>query len=82
MQILKDIYLVHVDGYIGSYLPRKNYPIIGYADKEKFVDFCQSLREDFPEYRLRCVDNDGIRILIRDRIMQDRIMAQRLERGR
>lgn len=34
-------------------------PTITYAPQDKFIDFVDSLREDYSEYRLRCIDNQG-----------------------
>ena len=46
------------DDLIGSYWLRK-YQIIAYVPQDKFIDFVDSLREDYSEYRLRCIDNQG-----------------------
>ena len=56
---MKDIYLVHLsNGLIGAYRPGL-CPTITYAPQDKFIDFVDSLREDYSEYRLRCIDNQG-----------------------
>ena len=73
---MKEIYIVHVDGYIGSYMPNRRCPTIGYAPKDKFVDFCRGLKEDYPGYRLRGIDNEEIRSKIRQRIIQDKVLAK------
>ena len=70
MQI-KDIYLVHVDGNIGAYRHGK-CPMISYAPQDKFVDFVEGLKEDYPNYRLRCVHNLGIENKVRQIMMRDR----------
>ena len=50
---MKDIYLVHLsNGLIGAYRPGL-CPTITYAPQDKFIDFVDSLREDYPEYRQR-----------------------------
>lgn len=67
---MKDIYIVHVGNYIGAYRFGK-CPTIAYASAEKFIDFIQSLREDYPEYRLRCVRNWGIEEEVRKIIAVD-----------
>lgn len=71
---MKDIYIVHVGNYIGAYRCG-TCPTIVYAPAEKFIDFIQSIREDYPEYRLRCVRNWGIeeevmKVIDRDKILQ------------
>lgn len=77
MQKIKDIYLVHLDnGLIGAYRPGR-CPTIAYAPQDKFIDFVDSLREDYPEYRLRCVDNLGIREKILLRLNLERKGQQR-----
>lgn len=71
--VMKEIYLVHVDAYIGSYLPSK-HPVISYAPREKFIDFVKSLREDYPDFKPRCVINEGITETIRKKIQADKIL--------
>lgn len=71
---IKDIYIVHVGFYIGAYRCGK-CPSITYAKSTDFINFVQSLREDYPEYRLRCVRNWGIeeeviKVIDRDKILQ------------
>ena len=74
---IKDIYLVHVDGYIGAYKPGR-CPMISYAKQSRFIDFVESLREDYPGFRLRCVVNEGISERIRGKIKQDMIFEKML----
>lgn len=77
--MMKDIYLVHVDGQIGAYKPGK-FPLVSYAPQDKFIDFVKSLREDYPEFRLRCVANEGIAERIKIQIKQDIAMREFLYR--
>lgn len=74
--MIKDIYIVHTGEYIGAFLPAK-CPVISYTKSDKFIDFCLSLREDFPEYRLRCVRNAGIEGKINERILLDKLILKR-----
>lgn len=69
MQV-KEIYLVHVDEYIGAYHKGK-CPMITYAPADKFIDFAKGLREDYPQMKLRCVVNEGIENKVRQRITFD-----------
>jgi hypothetical protein len=69
MQV-KEIYLVHVDQYIGAYHKGK-CPMITYAPADKFIDFAKGLREDYPQMKLRCVVNEGIEEKVRKRINLD-----------
>lgn len=73
--MIKDIYLVHVDGYIGAYKPGR-CPMISYAKQNRFIDFVESLREDYPGFRLRCVVNEGISEEVRSKIKQDMIFEK------
>lgn len=72
---IKDIYLVHVDGYIGAYKPGR-CPMISYAKQNRFIDFVESLREDYPGFRLRCEVNEGISEKVRSKIKQDMIFEK------
>ena len=49
-----------------GYAPRKkcSFCIIG-KQGDSLVDFFSTVKEDFPEYRLRCVINNGIEEEIR-----------------
>lgn len=69
MQV-KEIYVVHVDQYIGAYHHGK-CPMISYAPADKFIDFAKGLREDYPQMKLRCVVNEGIENKVRQRITFD-----------
>ena len=51
-------------------------PTITYAPQDKFIDFVDSLREDYSEYRLRCIDNQGIRERIEKQVKIDRIILE------
>lgn len=55
---------------------KERCPTITYAPQDKFIDFVDSLREDYPEYRLRCVDNHGIRERIEKQVKADRIILE------
>lgn len=72
---VKEIYLVHVDGYIGAFYPSK-CPVISYAPADKFIDFAKGLREDYPQIKLRCVRNEGIENKVRQRMIIDRKLQQ------
>ena len=70
---MKEVYIVHVDEFIGSYIPSK-CPVISYAPREKFIDFVKSLREDYPDFKPRCVINEGIAEAVRKKIQADKIL--------
>lgn len=50
---------MRIDGVWCGYAPRKrcSFTIIG---GESLEDFYHSIKEDFPDYRIRCVRNFGI----------------------
>ncbi len=73
---IKDIYIVHVGFYIGAYRVGR-CPNISYAKSTEFIDFIQSLREDYPDYRLRCVRNWGIEEVVAKRIVMDRKLTEK-----
>lgn len=77
---VKEIYLVHVDGYIGAFYPSK-CPVISYAPADKFVDFAKGLREDYPQIRLRCVQNERIEEKVRKRVNFDNRLRKEMSRG-
>lgn len=79
MQV-KDIYFVHVDGNIGAYRQGR-CPMISYAPQDKFIDFVKSIREDYPEYRLRCVKNKGIEDKVRKRINLDNYLRVEMNKS-
>lgn len=72
--LMKEIYLVHVDKYIGAYRAGR-CPNISYAPADKFIDFVQSLREEYPEYKLRCVLNEGIEAEVK-KFINSTVLAQ------
>lgn len=63
---IKDIYVMKIDGVWCGYAPRKkcSFSVIG-KQGESLEDFYFSVKEDFPDYRLRCVKNYGIEDEIR-----------------
>ena len=73
---MKEIYIVHVDRYVGAYRVGR-CPNIAYAPAENFIDFVQSLREDYPDYKMRCVLNKGIEEEVRKIIQRDILINQR-----
>lgn len=77
---LKEMYLVHVDEYIGVFYPSK-CPMISYAPADKFIDFVEGLRESYPQIRLRCVQNEGIKEKVRKRIKFDNSLRKEMRRG-
>lgn len=56
--------------------------MISYAPREKFIDFVKGLREDYPDFKLRCVVNEGIKELVLKKVLQERSILQRQNWGR
>lgn len=77
---VREIYLVHVDEYIGAFYPSK-CPVISYAPADKFIDFVEGLRESYPQVRLHCVQNEGIKEKVRKRINFDNSLKKEMSRG-
>lgn len=48
----------------------------------KFIDFVKGLREDYPDFKLRCVVNEGIKELVLKKVLQERSIWQRQNWGR
>lgn len=66
----KHIYLCHVDKYIGAYNPYTG-EVVGYEISDKFVPFVQKILHDFPDYSPHNVINEGIKEVIRKKILID-----------
>lgn len=66
---MKHIYIVYVDSHIGAFKPDDGFK--DYALREKFVDFVLKIKEKFPEYKMKCVLNEGIEEEIRKKIVAD-----------
>ena len=78
---MKEIYIVHADAYIGCYKPGK-CPMISYAPREKFIDFVKGLLEDYPDFKLRCVVNEGIIELVLEKVRIDRMQILLVKENR
>lgn len=78
---MKEIYIVHAGEFIGCYKAGK-CPMISYAPNDKFIDFVKGLREDYPDFKLRCVVNDGITEKVIKRIKADRLLMGLQNQGR
>ena len=78
---MKEIYIVHADAYIGCYKPGK-CPMISYAPREKFIDFVKGLREDYPDFKLRCVVNEGRKELVLKKVRNDRMQILLVKENR
>lgn len=72
--MIKEIYILHVDGQLAFYHHSKKYPGYGFAPADKFIDFVKSLREDYPDYKLRCIQNKGIEDWLRLKLKQQKML--------
>lgn len=83
VDVRRDIYLVRVDGYIAALKPYKQ-KMFSYAKQSEFLEFVQGLIEDFPQFRLRCINNQGVVEDARRRIKADKALqlaAQKINGG-
>lgn len=70
---MKEICIVFIAGEVASFVPGK-YPQYSHAPRDKFLDFIKGIREDYPEYRLRCVQNEGIENWIKARVLNEKVI--------
>jgi len=69
MPRLKEIYIVHVDGQpaaLGCVQGNPNH-FYSFCPKSKFADWVQGLMEDYPDFKIRCIQNEGIEEWLRKR---------------
>lgn len=67
-------FIVYADNKIGAVSSGK-CPTVTYAARNKFVDFIQGLREDYPGCELHCVHDEALENKVRKRVKQDKIIA-------
>lgn len=72
--MIKEIYILHVDEQLAFYHHSKKYPSYGFAPADKFIDFVKGLREDYPDYKLRCIQNKGIEDWLRLKLKQQKML--------
>ena len=78
--MIKEIYILHVDGQLAFYHHSKKYPSYGFAPADKFIDFVKSLREDYPNYRLRCIKNQGLEDWLKQRLILQKHIFKNYEK--
>lgn len=61
---MREIFIVQLGGQVGYYKPGI-CPSYGTAPAKKFKDLVESLREDYPGFRLRCVKDKKIEGFLR-----------------
>jgi hypothetical protein len=66
--MVKDIYLMHIDGEIAFYIPSKRCPSYGSVPQDKFIELIEGLREEYPEHRMRCIRNEGLESHLREKL--------------
>lgn len=74
--MIKDIYILHVDGQLAFYHHSKTNPSYGFAPQDEFINFVKSLREDYPEHRLRCIKNEGIENYLRKKLSTEQKLIE------
>ena len=75
-KMIKDIYLMRVDGAWGAVIPSKFITVVNAPKSADFIEFYHELKEMFPEHRMRCVMNKGIA----DKIRQHQVVFSKMER--
>lgn len=75
--MIKDIYILHVAGQIAFYKHSNKNPMYGFAPQDKFIDLIQSLRDEYPEYRLRCISNKGLEDWLYSRLMMQKLLKSK-----
>lgn len=79
----KEIKILHVQDKICAVLPSKRCFSYMTAEQENFVDYIQSLREDYPEAKLRCVIDDELKEKLESRLlMQKAFICKGMRNGR
>ena len=66
--MIKDIYLMHIDGEIAFYIPSKRCPSYGSIPQDKFIELIECLREEYPDHRLRCIRNEGLEEYLKNKL--------------
>lgn len=72
--MIKDIYIMHIDGEIAFYIHSKKCPSYGSVPSDKFIDLIQGLREEYPDYRMRCIQNKGLEDYLRKKLSTIKII--------
>ena len=73
--MIKDIYLMRVDGAWGAVIPSKCLTVVNAPKSADLIEFYHELKEMFPEHRMRCVMNKGIA----DKIRQHQVVFSKME---
>ena len=63
----KEIKIIHVKNKIFAVIPSKFFTY-SMAEPENFVDFIQSLREDYPNLKMRCVIDNELKKKLESRL--------------
>ena len=74
-KMIKDIYLMRVDGAWGAVIPSKCLTVVNAPKSADLIEFYHELKEMFPEHRMRCVMNKGIA----DKIRQHQVVFSKME---
>lgn len=77
-KMIKDIYLMRVDGAWGAVIPSKCLTVVNAPKSADLIEFYHELKEMFPDHRMRCVMNKGIA----DKIRQHQVVFSKMERTR
>ena len=76
---VNEIYIVHVDSYVGAYKCGK-CPLKSYADRSEWINFVKGVIEGYPDHKIRCVHDEKIEECMRQYIKRDKLLTSELKR--
>lgn len=69
-----EIKILHVENKICAVLPSKYFSYI-LAEPKNFIDFISYLRQDYPQYKLRCVLDKELEEKIKSRLHPQKVFV-------
>lgn len=76
---MSEIYIVHVDDYVGAYKGGR-CPLIGYAPRNEWVGFIKDLKKSYPEKKIRGIHDEKIEEIVRQNIKYNELLTSELKR--
>lgn len=79
----EEIKILHVENKVCAVLPSKRCFSYVVAEPNKFIDFVQSLMEDYPQAKMRCVIDEELEKKLKSRLrMQGALFCKGMKNGR
>lgn len=71
---IKHIYITHVEDKLGAFgcVGGNNRHFYSFCPKNEFINWIKGLSEDYPEFKLVYVENEGIREYLRKRLNEQK----------